>query len=118
MVRRGAAAAPASGLAATAVGRSPTIYPNLDTLLVNALRDLPTALGIAVNDTRQGTSAYLVVQAEGDDFLDVEDLAMERLVRVRRAAPDAAVELVLLTAREAQAFDESPETRVYSFPAA
>lgn len=113
-----AAAAPAGEVTGPALGRAPSPYPNVDRLLVNALRDLPSALGLAINHTGQGIRAYLVVEAEGDSFLDVEDLAMERLVRVRRASPDAAVELLLLTTREAQAFDASSETRVYSFTAA
>lgn len=86
---------------------------NIDDVVVDALRSVPGAVGVALTSGPAGTSAYLVIDATGDPFFDAEEVASERLIAVRQAFLDAALQLLCLTVRDAQLTDLRPDARVY-----
>ena len=88
---------------------------NIDERLVEAARSIPNALGLAVTSSPRGVRGMLVIDERRGSFLDAEDLAMGRLVEIRRDYPDAAIDLVCVSTRDARTIDLRSDARVYSF---
>jgi hypothetical protein len=92
-------------------GHSPTI----DTRLVNAMRGVPHAVGLAIAHYPSGTHGILVIDAPGSVFLDSEEVAMERLLEVRREFVDSAIDVLCLPAGEADRLDVPPDVQIYAY---
>jgi hypothetical protein len=88
---------------------------SIDGSLRSQLGTIPGAIGLAVSHAPSGTHALLVVDEAGDAFLDREEQAMDRLVAVRRSFPDSAIDLVVLSTREAEGVEVPPEAVVYRY---
>jgi hypothetical protein len=92
---------------------APLTSQSVDQAMMAAFTRVPGALGLGIEHGPVGTRAVLVLDAEGEKFLDAELDAMDGLVHVRRAFPREPIDLLCLSVLDANAFDTSPRMAVY-----
>ncbi len=95
--------------------KAPEDHATVERSLVAALRLLPGAVGLAVAHYPTGTRAFFVVNEAGADFFAVEEAAMEQLVEVRRSFPDAAIDVLCVSRKDAAELSVSDQATVYQF---
>jgi hypothetical protein len=84
--------------------------------LRNELADIPGAVGLAVSTYPSGTHGIFVIDTEQPSlFVDMEEEAMERLLRVRREFPDSAIDLLCVSIADADRFNVPPEATIYNY---
>lgn len=94
---------------------APLSAQSLDQRLIDTLRTVPGAFGVALAHGPVGSRAILVIDQSSSAFYDAEMAAMEALVTVRREFPSEPIDLLCLSTQDADAFDLPPRMTVYSF---